>query len=1073
MTKFEGEYKKLNDKQRQAVDCIDGPVLVVAGPGTGKTQLLSMRVANILRKTDADPSAILCLTFTNKAALNMRDRLIDLTNGEARTVMVRTFHSFAAELMNMYPDYFWNGARLTAAPDTVQLEVIQSILGTLPLNNPLALKFAGMYTAGDDVKRGLRLVKEAGLTPDKLEALITANLAYIDIIEPLIIEALSTTLNVKHLDNLQTQINTLPEQGIDTSMAPLTSLTQVLKDGLRYAIEQDKALGKTTHTGKWKRQFLQTVDGKKGMFDERKRNQWWLALAEVYRLYRTALHERGYYDYSDMIVEVISQLEKHSDMRADVQERFLYVLIDEFQDTNAAQLRLAHLIADHHSAAGKPNLMAVGDDDQSIYKFNGAELNNMLSFRRSHPSTKLIVLSDNYRSTQSILDTSATIIEQALDRLVTREEDIEKNLVARRDDLQSGPIEHRRFPTQEHELSSIADDIARTHSTGTHSIAVLARGHSSLRKLSSLLLARNVPVAYEQQSNILEHQVLIQTYLIGSLLLAIQAGDKERCNNLLSLTLRHPMWQLESKLLWEIATHNYRDSDWLGYLLKSDNDSLASIGQWLLWLSDQSSHENLQVTIEYILGLRAGQHLTSPVREYFIGKKDITTDYLHALSAIRVLRELVHEFAHGPSASLADFIGFIQLSIDNQEIIADESSFVSGDNAVELLTVHKAKGLEFDTVYVIDAVDTNWRPSAGGRKPPANLPLQPPGDDADDYARLMYVAATRAKSSLIVASYSEDGNGKDVMATPLIREIASTDIEAVQGPEATIELLEEHLAWPQLSSNDMRRNLASRLEGYSLSATGLLDFLDVSKGGPDYFFERHLLHLPQSKTANMAFGIAMHAALEFAQIITNSESFTIQAVIKRYETVLSEQFLPQLEYARYLEHGRELLEKLLKSDTFWLSKNSVPEQRLTDVRVGDATINGTIDRLDSKAGNLTIVDYKTGKPLPSFTSKAQTTAIKAWRHRTQLAFYALLCTQSGRYKGLKSITGQMIYLEASSPRELIREFTPEETDIARLTQLIEVIWLKVQALDFPDTSHYSDDMAGIIQFEDDLINRRI
>src|ERR1700733_13907526 len=109
--KFREAYAQLNAAQQRAVDVIDGPLLVVAGPGTGKTQLLSTRVANILDKTDADASGILCLTFTNKAATNMRERLYELIGPASRNVVVRTFHSFAAEIMNQYPDYFWNGAR--------------------------------------------------------------------------------------------------------------------------------------------------------------------------------------------------------------------------------------------------------------------------------------------------------------------------------------------------------------------------------------------------------------------------------------------------------------------------------------------------------------------------------------------------------------------------------------------------------------------------------------------------------------------------------------------------------------------------------------------------------------------------------------------------------------------------------------------------------------------------------------------------------------------------------------------------------------------------------------------------
>src|SRR5665647_428084 len=133
MGKYETEYARLNKSQKTAVDIVEGPVLVIAGPGTGKTQLLSLRVANILKSTDASPENVLCLTFTNKAANNMRMRLGELVGSEAQGVMIKTFHSFAAEIMNLYPDYFWNGAKLTNVPDAVQLEIITDILSELPL----------------------------------------------------------------------------------------------------------------------------------------------------------------------------------------------------------------------------------------------------------------------------------------------------------------------------------------------------------------------------------------------------------------------------------------------------------------------------------------------------------------------------------------------------------------------------------------------------------------------------------------------------------------------------------------------------------------------------------------------------------------------------------------------------------------------------------------------------------------------------------------------------------------------------------------------------------------------------
>ncbi len=1076
MSEFETTYKLLNPSQRLAVDTVDGPVLVVAGPGTGKTQLLSMRVANILRKTDVDPGNILCLTFTNKAAVNMRERLITLTGGEASGVMVKTFHSFAAELMNMYPDHFWNGAKLSTAPDATQIEIIQDILGRLPLNNPLALRFAGNFTAGKDVKNALKYVKEAGLTPEKLKALITANLAYIDTIEADLVEILAKPLSVKNLANIAEQVETLPEQGIGNSLQPLQDLGHTIKESLRFALQQDEGTGKTKHTGKWKQRWVQSVESKKGMHKERERNEWWFNLADVYASYRNSLHLRGYYDYSDMIVEVISQLQNNADMRGDAQERFLYVLIDEFQDTNAAQLQLAHLIADHPSSNGKPNLMVVGDDDQSIYKFNGAELNNMLSFQSSYPAAKLVVLTENYRSSQKILDMSTKIIDQVSDRLVTRMPSLSKDLIAKNIPSNSGTIEHRSYATEDHELSGIADDIAtlykQQNSENHDSIAVLARDHASLRRIASLLDSREVAVRYEQQSNVLEHPVVQQIHYIASALVAIQDGDAAQLDVLLSKIIRGPMWQLKPSQLWAIATSVKRTTNWLDTMLASNDDRLAEIAHWLLWLSQQASNEPLSVILEYIIGLRASSEITSPLREYYLAHTAADTDYLQSLSALRLLQSMANDFARSTSARLQEFVQFIQLSIDSGEIIADETIFVSGPNAVELLTVHKSKGLEFGTVFVINAVDGSWKPGTGGRKCPANLPLQPAGDDIDDYARLMYVAATRAKHTLIAASYREDITSKEVLATPLIHEaIPRRDISA-EITTPSVSILEEHLHWPHLNLTDEKRNLSAQLDNFALSASSLLDFLDVSKGGPELFFERHLLRLPEAQSTSMAFGIAIHAALEYAQITVNGTGLQIDKILSHYETSLANQFLPKHEHLRFLEHGKELLHKLLTSESFWLGKGGIPEQSMGDIRVGNAQLKGTLDRININDEGLIIIDYKTGKPLGSFVTRDQTKAIKAWRHRMQLVFYALLVSRSSRFKA-KSITGQMWYVEAASAKELIREYIPSAAELERMSQLVQVVWSKITELNLPNVTNYSQDYTGIQAFEQDLLDGRV
>lgn len=1069
MQNFEAEYNKLNDRQKMAVDEIDGPVLVVAGPGTGKTQLLSARVANILIKTDTDPANILCLTFTNKAALNMRERLHKLIGPQSRFVVVKTFHSFAAELMNNYPDYFWNGARLSVAPDAVQLEIIQNLLAGMPLNNPLSSTFAGTFTQLPDVKQALKLAKEAGLTPEDLRTVVSENLKYLDKLEATMADLLSPPLSVKKLPQLQAAIAKLPPHKTppETLLLPLD---QVIQESLELAIELDEPTGKTVNTGKWKKRWLQTIDGQKGMFDERRRNQWWLAVADVYENYRTELHERGYYDYSDMMIEVIEQLGQNSDMRADVQERFHYVLIDEFQDTNAAQLRLAHLVADHYAANNKPNLMAVGDDDQSIFAFNGAELNNMLSFRRSYPDTKLIVLEKNYRSSQKVLDTATEIITQAEDRLVNRERDISKQLIAANEPNAASRIEHVSYPTRQHQQLAIARRIKKLWKADSGSVAVLARTHDSLQQLAGILSADGVAISYERRGNVLEHPAVLQVYAMAATALAISSGDKKQANLLLSKLIRHPVWDISPKSLWKLATSNYSSPDWLASLFESSDPKLANIGLWLSWLGRSSREQPLTISLEYILGLREGEYLESPFRDYFLSSRMLSPEYLECLSAIEQLRALAGEFSARNEATLEDFVRFIELNNRTGQVIADESWFNSGEKSVELLTIYKAKGLEFDHVFVIDAIEEMWRPRTARRKSPANLRLESYGEKYDDYVRLLYVAASRAKSTLTVSSYRSSDSGAELLPSPLLSALPLNTID--QPEEQPQEVLEADVHWPRLAITDEKALLAGRMEKFYLSPTSLTDFLDVTQAGPAVFMERHLLRLPRASSPEGGYGTAIHAALETAQRLINTVKLELGTVLERFEASLEEQRLAPAEFELYKNKGRGLLTDLIDKKLLTLPKGSLAEQSIKDVLIGEARLGGKLDRLDTPDKNTLIIsDYKTGKALSSFDTKDKTKEHKAWRSRYQLLFYCLLARNSSRYGKVPNVSGKIIYVEAPHPDTTALTLVPTEHELEELSRLVQVVWKHIASLDFPDISGYSQDMDGIQAFTAALLKQ--
>lgn len=1073
MIKNSNLFDSLNKEQLEAVKTINGPLLVVAGPGTGKTELLAMRVANILISTDTDASNILCLTFTNKAAVNMKKRIISIAGKAGSKTVVKTFHSLASEIINAYPDDFFNGAKLSVAPESVQLEIIQDILDSLPPDNPLALKFAGQYTLINDVLKSINLAKDSGLTPKKLKILLEANLSYIDEIEQDLVDILEPRLSFNSLPELKTKINSLPLQKFDELTKPIISLSTAIEESFDIAYAKDIETNKTKNISKWKTHWVQSEDGQKGMHREKNKNSWWLELSEVYRIYREIMHSRGYFDYSDLLVEVLSQLENSKSMLSDLRERFEYVLIDEFQDTNDAQLRLAHLIADSPVSEGNPNIMAVGDDDQSIFKFTGASINNMLDFRRSYPTGKVIILKENYRSNQQVLDVAKIIIEQASYRLVDSDKTLNKTLIASKN-KNEGSIKFRSFSNREIQYSILAREIKNSRSKGK-TTAVIARSHDSLIKFASILNQLKVPINYEKQSNVLEHSLVNSVYDIAKLLSALEKGDQNTVNSLIHLIIRHPMWNIDPKVLWDQARENFFNPDWLKSASQSKDKDVIKFYNFIKSCSKAIYNQPLALCIEYLIGLRPVLGMVSPVREFYLSDKEKSQQYFEALSAIQLIRSLANEFSQTKNPSLDDFIKLIEVNRENNKVIADESPFISGEDPIFLLTVHKAKGLEFDSVYIIDTVESIWQPSRGSRKPPSNLPLQPPGDDINDYIRLMYVAATRAKTNLSISGYELDHAGKDVAYSHIIEGEFEVTKEDERKKVAIVDALEESISWPRLSTGNEKEILKSRLSNYQLSVTHLLNFLNIERGGPINFYERNILNLPEIKKPHMSYGTAMHAALEYANHEFKNNNVITKKIIKVFEDNLKKEQLPQNEFRKYLHNGTKCLHRIFDEFNMTFSESSLPEQDIADVKLNNAIIRGKLDRLDIEDKKLIVTDYKTGSPFSSFSSMSKSLQEKIWRNKIQLVFYSILIKNSPRFTRYSEyiLSGQMCYVESEAEKTFILDYTPTDDDIKQLQELIEIVYKKIINLDFPDVNKYSKDFSGTQNFIDDIMSRKI
>jgi len=438
LDKFTEYYQALNREQQQIVDFIEGSLLVIAGPGSGKTQVLSLRVANILKQTDTLASSILCLTFTEAAALNMQQRLFKIIGLEAFKVCIQTFHGFANQVINQYPEYFFEGGDFVTAGDLERLEILQEIFQNLPLRDPLSSFLPGQgWVYLRDCLSKIGELKKAGLTPTDFKNILQQNQTFAELIKPELIklnefekQKPKKQPKISFYQNLKENIQALCNQkNLWVSTTKTVPLAQVMVDSLSQALCKAKNDNSTKPLTSWKHAFMKNDNQRRSVLKDSLDMGKYLSLAKIYEEYLEKMRLKQLYDFKDMLLEFDLALKKYPSLRYDLQEKYLYFLVDEFQDTSGVQSDILNQLADSEVAEGNPNLMVVGDDDQAIYKFQGANLTNILNFKNK--CQKTIILTKNYRSNQSILDFASKVIDTCENRL-SHSIGIDKVLVSQR-----------------------------------------------------------------------------------------------------------------------------------------------------------------------------------------------------------------------------------------------------------------------------------------------------------------------------------------------------------------------------------------------------------------------------------------------------------------------------------------------------------------------------------------------------------------------------------------------------------------------------------------------------------------
>ncbi|MES2213626.1 MAG: ATP-dependent DNA helicase [Patescibacteria group bacterium] len=1112
--KFDERYAKLNPEQKTAVDTVEGPVLVIAGPGSGKTEILSMRVANILKQTDTSPGSILCLTFTESASLNMRERLSRLIGKDAYRVGIYTFHGFCTDIISRFPEYFFGHADFHPADDVTRMEILSDLFREMSYDNPLRSEHPDQgFVFLKSSLGSISDLKRAGITPDEFSEILKHNEEVIKCVQPLLTTHLPERLSKKEIPAVRTLYEKIQHISCPESPLPhIRSYKDVFAETLLVAIHESEQRESSAPLSEWKKSHI--VKDETGQFTIRdtERMGKMQALADLYRAYQKHMYDEGYFDFDDMILEVIKALEEHPELALDLQERFQYILIDEFQDTNDAQMRLVRLLTSAHIHEGRPNIMAVGDDDQSIYKFQGAEIANILLFTSQYTNPKIVTLGKNYRSTQDILDISESVISQGTQSLRVIMPEIEKKIIASNTDLPKGEIHLKTFETELHEYEFVAHEIQKLVSGGVSpdSIAVISRKHESLLGLVPFLYAYEIPVHYEKRQNVLANDLVRQLVTMVRFVATVVSGKSTEEDEYLPQILSFPFWKLPRKTIWEISIEAHRrgPNSWITTMQNHSDPYVRSIADFLLDIATKSNFLPLERVLDLLIGSQVlvvtdseyddeGTDalaesdegvMKSPFREYYFSLdsfKHKKTEYIVFLSALKTFIGALREYRQGRVLTIRDLISFVDVHEKNGMELLDQSPHISSEKAVNLVTAHKAKGLEYDVVFVLSANDEIWsgRGMPDKLKFPININARPSADSIDDKIRLLYVALTRAKHTLYVTHYEQRENGKKSLPVEFLSPVLDRFVRENESSNSTIiHPLETSLSSLAMGpyATDEISVLKDLVKSYQMSVTHLNNFLDVSRGGPAVFLEQNLLRFPQAKTVSNVYGTAMHSALQFMYTHLKRETVLPETedVLKHFEKSIRSGNLHPTDEQVQIARGRNLL-------TLYIEKNSNEFNILDKVEVdfkhqgvtlGDGEkgnqvcITGKIDTMSIRGDTIFVTDYKTGKPFESWEGADSREKIKIISNKRQLMFYKILVEGSRDYSEYVVERGQLQFLEPVRGEFPALELQIDTHEVEILKQLIEVVYCKIVNLDFPDITKYSPDYAGCMAFAEDLLS---
>ena len=962
---FESAYQKLNPTQKKAVDSIEGPVLVMAGPGTGKTQVLTVRIANILKETDTDPGSILALTFTEAAAKEMKERLVRLIGKDGYRVKIGTFHAFCSDIISENPERFSRTRGLQNASELEKIQVFKEILE----NNA----YQQLKPHGD----------------------------------PLF-----------YLSHVRDSISDLKREGI--TVTKYAELVNILRE--EFEIEKE--------------------DLKKTAFNEREKlvhkN---VDLLDIYERYEKKLTEIGRFDFNDMINWVVEALERDEDFALKYQEDYQYLLADEYQDTNTAQNRLLFALTSHWGEAA--NIFCVGDNNQSIMRFQGASKENIQQFKKHFPLHNLVTLTENYRSTPTLLNASAKLLNETPLNPTVKYRDL--------------PIKVAKFTSPILEDEFIADSIKQKIKKGRkpRDIAVIVKENKDIENLVNLFKQKKIPYRLQGGTNILNTHMVARFLKILTVVTTLR-GPVDDLD--LFTVLNYEFFDLNPLSVLKIARTAYQNRETLADTLLDAHpevddkviDVFQSLISWNRISVTQTLTEVFQTMLQESGILAHILSLPQPVIE---------------LNRFGTLFEDVKEQAAAfPGISLPEYVFNLNVMEENN-IRLEEQALLEDIDAVTLTTAHKAKGLEWHTVFIYKFADSYW-----GNKQKKQMIKLPPGiiqekvdseDKNGEERRLFYVAMTRAKQQLyLTGAVKYPNSAKMIFPSIFYEDLPKENLKKLKTKK--YETRAEKILADQLTRSPLpvlhegeKDYLNEIIKNFKLSPTSLNTFLTCA-----YKFKLdHLYKIPRAKASAMCFGTAVHKALEnlYLELKNTGKLEAKEDFLRDFEAALKKEIISEVDYKSRLEHGRKVLPAYYDNYKKEFAPALYTEKKfgesLFEIMLDDIPLSGKADRIDltsKEDKRVRFVDYKTGKVRTRGEIEG-TTKNSDGGYKRQLIFYHLLAELD------KSFDYQIVQTELDFVEPKNGEFkrerfniTPEE--VMDLKQVIRDSMAQIRAMDFSRTT---------------------